>query len=552
MPPADASSSSIQDEHPSVQDQLHALIQLSAAANNRFDNLLTTINTQSDRLTLQHDTLNSMVTLLTTLTHSLNNRQPENHGHPPPPPPPPPTSTTTATPKSPTSPTENITSDIFRCQFPGLAFQVENYFTYYAIPQDQRLALSVFYFIGDALSWYNHLSNNNLLGTWTEFTRALETRFGPSTYENHRATLFKLRQTSSVAAYQSEFEKISNCVNDLPPRHQTPNRFSFSTPTPSTPANTNSPFPTLTPLLPTPPSPQTKPLPYIRLSDDALQKRRAEGLCFRCPDKYHPGHVCQPAQFLLIADNEDSTPENASLPPETDTTIDPTDLHLAYDTPQFMSLSAVAFYGLQSHRALRVTGYIHGQRVTTLNDCGRTHNIIQPRIAAMLQLQATPIPTFPVMIGNGADIILGLAWLSTLGQVVADFAIPQLTFTVNNTTCVLTDEPMSTSISPSSLHSLLRTDTIASLHTLLYHHQTPSNPPTNHTPHPHADIEALLQHFTKLFDPPHGLPPTSPHDHHIPLLPNTPPVNIKPYRYPHYQKEIMTNLITDMLKDGVI
>ncbi|KAL4573362.1 hypothetical protein LXL04_020165 [Taraxacum kok-saghyz] len=65
------------------------------------------------------------------------------------------------------------------------------------------------------LDW--HMSNNHLLGTWAEFTCALETRFGPSTYENHQATLFKLHQISTVAAYQSEFEKISNCVVGLPP-----------------------------------------------------------------------------------------------------------------------------------------------------------------------------------------------------------------------------------------------------------------------------------------------------------------------------------------------
>lgn len=64
-----------------------------------------------------------------------------------------------------------------------------------------------------------HMSNNNLLGKWAEFTRALETRFGPFTYENHRATLFKLHQVSTVAACQSEFKKISNCVVGLPPTH---------------------------------------------------------------------------------------------------------------------------------------------------------------------------------------------------------------------------------------------------------------------------------------------------------------------------------------------
>nr|KYP41059.1 Transposon Ty3-G Gag-Pol polyprotein [Cajanus cajan] len=35
-------------------------------------------------------------------------------------------------------------------------------------------------------------------------------------------------------------------------------------------------------------------------------------------------------------------------------------------------------------------------------------------------------------------------------------------------------------------------------------------------------------------------------------MPNFPPVNIKPYRYPHSQKTLMTTLITEMLTDGII
>lgn len=53
------------------------------------------------------------------------------------------------------------------------------------------------------------------------------------------------------------------------------------------------------------------------------------------------------------------------------------------------------------------------------------------------------------------------------------------------------------------------------------------------------------------FSKPQGLPPNCPYDHHIPLLPNTPPINVKPYRYPHSQKEAMTLIITEMLLDGI-
>lgn len=58
---------------------------------------------------------------------------------------------------------------------------------------------------------------NAQLSDWPSFVRALELRFGPSTYENHQAELFKLRQQGSVCDYQAQFEKLSNMVYGLPP-----------------------------------------------------------------------------------------------------------------------------------------------------------------------------------------------------------------------------------------------------------------------------------------------------------------------------------------------
>lgn len=51
---------------------------------------------------------------------------------------------------------------------------------------------------------------------------------------------------------------------------------------------------------------------------------------------------------------------------------------------------------------------------------------------------------------------------------------------------------------------------------------------------------------------PQTLPPVRPQDHHIHLLPHSKPVNVRPYRYPHLQKEVMANLIEEMLRNGII
>nr|KYP62500.1 hypothetical protein KK1_017036 [Cajanus cajan] len=74
-----------------------------------------------------------------------------------------------------------------------------------------------FYMKGDALSWFKWMHFNHQLQDWESFTRSLELRFGPSSYENHQQMLFKLRQKGSVIDYQVEFERISNRVYGLSP-----------------------------------------------------------------------------------------------------------------------------------------------------------------------------------------------------------------------------------------------------------------------------------------------------------------------------------------------
>ncbi|KAL0444650.1 UNVERIFIED_CONTAM: hypothetical protein Slati_2187700 [Sesamum latifolium] len=66
--------------------------------------------------------------------------------------------------------------------------------------------------INHGLPWY---LDNGLLSSWDAFLHALELRFGPSSYENHRQALFKVRQTGSLQDYQLEFECLCNRVVGL-------------------------------------------------------------------------------------------------------------------------------------------------------------------------------------------------------------------------------------------------------------------------------------------------------------------------------------------------
>ncbi|KAL4568423.1 hypothetical protein LXL04_024036 [Taraxacum kok-saghyz] len=271
---------------------------------------------------LSTDTNSKLDQLIDLMTHQRINQPP------PPPPPPPRHNNQTIRPPKILLPNFDDTNPLV------WLFQANNYFEYYSIPITQRVALVVFYFIGDALSWYKHLANNHLLGNWQEFSRSLELRFGPSTYENHQATLFKLQQTTTVSSYQTTFKKISNCVTGLGNdallncflfglKTDIQNEIALHHPTslyqayglaklvedklhahfPS-PDGFPDPPPTSPPLLVATPSPPP-PLPIKKLTLTEMQKRRAEGLCYNCPATYKPGHQCNPPKFLLLQSETD-------------------------------------------------------------------------------------------------------------------------------------------------------------------------------------------------------------------------------------------------------
>ncbi|PWA41753.1 hypothetical protein CTI12_AA552230 [Artemisia annua] len=93
-----------------------------------------------------------------------------------------------------------------------------------------------------------------------------------------------------------------------------------------------------------------KPLPFTKLSPEALQQRRKDGLCFRCPEKFVPGHKCSPPQFLIIVDNDD----HRSMPDPSDT-VPPEET----PTPQLWSLSAAAYFGVDiKHKTTRKSVYV--------------------------------------------------------------------------------------------------------------------------------------------------------------------------------------------------
>lgn len=65
-------------------------------------------------------------------------------------------------------------------------------------------------------------------------------------------------------------------------------------------------------------------------------------------------------------------------------------------------------------------------------------------------------------------------------------------------------------------------------------------------------VQPLFENYKDVFAHPTVLPPSRLQDHHIPLLPNTTPVNFRPYRYFLLQKNEIERQVAELLATTLI
>ena len=215
-------------------------------------------------------------------------------------------------------------------------------------------------------------------------------------------------------------------------------------------------------------------------------------------------------------------------------------------------------------------GQVDGKPITVLIDGGSTHNFMQTRVAKFLGLPILPYEHLQVTVGNGAsmqcagcckevsvrldtycctldfyllpiygaDLVLGVQWLATLGPTLFDYKELWMQFDDHGNHIRLKglQEPSFSSLIFSQFKRLEQTNAVAT-----YYHMSVTPLATTQEPiHPSVghdfrdNLERLLHEYSDVFALPKGLPPQRQFDHHIPLLPDSAPVNVRPFRYPHF------------------
>lgn len=287
---------------------------------------------------------------------------------------------------------------------------------------------------------------------------------------------------------------------------------------------------------------------------------------------------------MLIVDDDEIDGEFSDNPSQIEEIAH--ELVLAGDVSSLNSLA-----GKNNPHSLRVIGTFKGKELLILIDSGSTHNFVQPAVIERLKIQTQSTTPFHVYIGNGdtltcskwcpktelmlnfevdlhvlpikgPDLVLGVQWLQKLGVVKHDYGKVSMEFEWNREKVKLQGEPAAApqAVSFSQLQALIVTNNIDQFYKL---HQVAQSVEEESMGGEEPDdqkfmldipedLVVVLTQFKQLFVTPTVLPPKREYDHRIHLLPNSKPVNVKPYRYPHFQKNEMERLVKEMLQQGII
>ncbi|KAL0462146.1 UNVERIFIED_CONTAM: hypothetical protein Slati_0102200 [Sesamum latifolium] len=300
-------------------------------------------------------------------------------------------------------------------------FQADQYFSYHQVPSPQRLAVILFYIQGEAISGFKWLYTNQQLSSWMPSSAPLSYVLG-------------LRSSIIIRRPFLNCDNAADSISVRPLDLRNSLKLRPWMPIPSaSPAAGSAPLA----LLPTPPArPGASPR---RLAPIEMQAHRAQGLYFNCDEKFGPRHRCKARQFLLLM-AEDPDPPDPPL-----------------ETPYAFSVVHCGCFGRQvaPHSVLT-----REHDVTILIDSSSSHNIVQPHVADYLGLPVSPVSSFPILVGNGdtlhcsgvcsnvplqlqshpfslslyvipifgADIVLDVQWLATLGPFLSDYFVPSMQF----------------------------------------------------------------------------------------------------------------------------
>ncbi|KAJ4813235.1 polyprotein [Rhynchospora pubera] len=314
-----------------------------------------------------------------------------------------------------------------------------------------------------------------------------------------------------------------------------------------------------------------------------IDQKKALGLCFWCDEKYTPGHKCKGKDFHTMEAvdiNHDSGEENEyfedaydDTPPLTDDTME-----------EHAVITMCTPSNLTNHKTLKYKGFIGTTPICALIDSGSTDSFVNPNVVHQLSLPTSCTNPLSVKIADGSmlstnqlcknlkfqlqgtdfegdlrvleiqgyDVILGMDWLSQFGLMTVDWGQGTLFIKQHGKDIKLQVDSISAKVKLCQQQIDIKKESQQGSEIFVAHLFCTETAGGKELQVSNPHIKLLLDSFEDVFQEPSTLPPTRSIDHQIPLLPDSKPINLRPYRFSHYQKLEIEKIIEELLQQSFI
>nr|GEU50102.1 retrotransposable element Tf2 [Tanacetum cinerariifolium] len=480
----------------------------------------------------------------------------------------------------------------------GWMYKCEQFFKVDNVADEQKVPLISIHLFDIALMWHRQFMR--LLGSdivpWLVYRGAIMQRFGNS-FDDPLGELKNCKYENIIEDYQNSFDKLLSRVDiredqaisfymvglptdiELAVRMFKPQTLSVAYSLSKLQIETNEATKkkNKAPLFPTPkfnsytsggnqissPKPLALPAPNVnwrtkaatpqvgpmrkRLSQKEMEEKRAKNLCFYCDQRYVPCHKCTGQVYLLevFLDEEESQEEEEIV----FGMVGKTQIHILIDTSSthnFIDTKVAKKVGcLVKNTCPLQVSVAGGKTLVSTNIC--------PDFVWKLQGETFSASTMTLSLGV-CDMVLGVQWLSTLGDIQFNFQHLKMVFDHKGKTLILSGTTK-TVVQWMSGKQAAKTGNQASnlavcvYPTAMLNMLSASVPTTENSgiPNTPSVLDPLIEEFADVFEVPNCLPPKRGHDHKIPLKEGTQPINMRPYRHPPTQKDAIESMVKDLL-----
>ncbi|XP_065854839.1 uncharacterized protein [Euphorbia lathyris] len=322
------------------------------------------------------------------------------------------------------------------------------YFQLFKVAQEKKVELAGLYLQGKAERWYKNWIPTNPLVSWDGFIEEVEKRFRETEVDDIVQQIEQLRQETNVAAYQDQFEMIklkmekvhptitesyyvSSFITGLKPEIRSSVRKSeptclytaiklakyqethlkdlmdafkpkpkFRSPLTPKPWLPNNPSNTKYTPQPSSLNPSSSKPPDPKLPPSTTTLKRTPEACYKCGEKYFPGHQCTLKKLNAI--NAEDIPEEEM---EGDS-LEKSEAGKEIEDQEQITLSINALDGGISNGTLKLKGTLQQKPIMVLIDSGSTHSFLDQKLAKEAKLPLMKVAPAAVPVADGRQLMV--------------------------------------------------------------------------------------------------------------------------------------------------